>query len=55
MRAHRGWLIVHTSAAYPVTWLCREQYEYVMVADDDLIMDACVINTVFEVRHRGLL
>ena len=42
-------LIMHTSAADPATSLCREQYEYVMVADDDLIMDACVINTVFEV------
>lgn len=34
----------------------REQYEYVMVADDDLIMDACVINTVFEtMKRRDLL
>lgn len=30
----------------------RQQYDYIMVADDDLIMDACTIDTVFETMLR---
>lgn len=28
----------------------RERYDYIMVADDDMVLDACVVDTVFDVR-----
>lgn len=54
--AHSSALLTSCCALLPASThcTCREQYEYVMVADDDLIMDACVINTVFEVRPADL-
>ena len=35
--------------AIVVVALCRSSYDYVMVTDDDLIMDACTIDTFFQV------
>lgn len=32
----------------------RRRYDYVMVADDDLVMDACAIDTLFDVSAARL-
>ena len=31
---------------------CRSSYDYVMVTDDDLIMDACTIDMFFQVLRQ---